>query len=94
MKMQQLQTQVPATNVKIVMGSEDTHVTSVGIELDGVRFVASRMPFIGAEGRLKTLRTLREFAHRLELVGINVEGAEQLEPLIGKAEKAFKELKK
>jgi hypothetical protein len=52
------------------------------------------MPFIGAEGRLKTLRTLREFAHRLELVGINVEGAEQLEPLIGKAEKAFKELKK
>jgi hypothetical protein len=93
MNMQQLQTMVPATNVKIVVGTMEDAVTSVGVELDGIRFLASRLPFIGPEKKLKTLQTLQEFANRLRLVGINVEGEEQLEPLISKAEQSVQELK-
>lgn len=92
--MQQLQIQVPPTNVKIVVGTEDTHVTSIGIELDGVRFVASGLPFIGIEKRTLTLETLDTFAHRLELVGINVEGRELIEPLLAKSKASLAEFRK
>ncbi len=93
MRMQQTQIMVPPTNVKIVFGYIEGSLSSAGIELNDVRFVVSRLPFIGIEKKVEALQTLRTFADRLELVGINVENKDELITVVTKAEQTLKEWK-
>lgn len=42
--------------VKLAIGESDTIPTSIGVTIRGVNLVASRLPFIGVEGRLAAMR--------------------------------------
>ncbi len=44
--------------VKLALGETDGVLTSVGVEVRGTVLVASRLPFLGTEGRLKAYRAV------------------------------------
>lgn len=91
MKLQMLQRMDPATNVKVCVGYIEGGASSVGIEMDGIRFVASRLPFIGPEKKIKTLETLITFVDRLRSVGINVEDDDILREMLKREQQKLKE---
>lgn len=44
--------------VKLALGETDGTLTSVGVEVRGVHLLASRLPFLGTDGRLKAYRAV------------------------------------
>ena len=69
--------------VKVVIGRTETFLSSVGLDVGGVRLLASKLQWENADTRRRIIEQVLEFCRQLDDEGVGVvEGIEELEALL------------